>query len=276
MVWTEPYEFYAGGGLGITCAAPARRRAGGVRGVFTVDFSLDRLAGRLEDLQVSPRGRVFVATGQGAVLIGRRGSGASRAEVIDAELAAATVARRLRRRPRRRSSSTTTARRTWAARCPSPSAICGGWSRSWSRERDYTEHVDAEARAGARARGAGAAPSRSSAASAWRGWIARPLRELAQLARRIRHGDLDVTVVPRSRDEIGVLARRHGRHGAGAAGPRLHPRDVRPLRQPRAGRALPARSRGAAARRRGARGRDAHVRPARLLRALRAARRRRR
>jgi adenylate cyclase len=36
------------------------------------------------------------------------------------------------------------------------------------------------------------------------------LRELAQLARRIRHGHLDVTVVPRSRDEIGVLTRAMG------------------------------------------------------------------
>ena len=70
------------------------------------------------------------------------------------------------------------------------------------------------------------------------GWIARPLRELAQLARRIRHGQLDVTVVPRSRDEIGVLTRRHDRDGARAPRPRLHPRDARPLREPGAGRAL--------------------------------------
>jgi sigma-B regulation protein RsbU (phosphoserine phosphatase) len=40
------------------------------------------------------------------------------------------------------------------------------------------------------------------------GWIARPLRELAQLARRIRHGHLDVPAAPpRSHDEIGVLTR---------------------------------------------------------------------
>jgi class 3 adenylate cyclase len=36
------------------------------------------------------------------------------------------------------------------------------------------------------------------------------LQELARHARRIRHGDLAVTVVPRSRDEIGVLARAMG------------------------------------------------------------------
>jgi class 3 adenylate cyclase len=38
-------------------------------------------------------------------------------------------------------------------------------------------------------------------------WIAAPLRELGDQARRIREGDLDVTIVPRSRDEIGTLAR---------------------------------------------------------------------
>ncbi|MCL6640275.1 MAG: HAMP domain-containing protein, partial [Candidatus Rokubacteria bacterium] len=38
-------------------------------------------------------------------------------------------------------------------------------------------------------------------------WLARPLRELAEAARRIRHGQLDVNLTPRSRDEIGVLTR---------------------------------------------------------------------
>src|SRR5262249_35031803 len=38
-------------------------------------------------------------------------------------------------------------------------------------------------------------------------WIAQPLRELGAQARRIREGDLDVAIVPHSRDEIGTLAR---------------------------------------------------------------------
>ena len=38
-------------------------------------------------------------------------------------------------------------------------------------------------------------------------WIAQPLRELGAQARRIREGNLDVAIVPRSRDEIGALAR---------------------------------------------------------------------
>ncbi len=204
VAWTEPYEFYAGGGLGITCAAPLLDAAGGVRGVFTVDFSLARLAGTLEDLQVSPRGRVFVATGQGTVLIGRRGSGASRAEVIDAELAAATA-----RAPRERdvmfefdhhderylgrAVPLTVGDLKWLVEVVVP-------------ERDYTEQIDAQARLNALL-GAVALGVALIGGIALARWIAQPLRELAQLARRIRQGHLDVAAVPRSRDEIGVLAR---------------------------------------------------------------------
>jgi sigma-B regulation protein RsbU (phosphoserine phosphatase) len=38
-------------------------------------------------------------------------------------------------------------------------------------------------------------------------WIARPIRELAEQAQRVREGERDVAIVPQSRDEIGVLAR---------------------------------------------------------------------
>jgi sigma-B regulation protein RsbU (phosphoserine phosphatase) len=73
-------------------------------------------------------------------------------------------------------------------------------------ERDYTEQIDAEARLavllGALALGLALVGGVVVA-----GWIARPLRELAQLAQRIRQGQLDVTALPRSRDEIGVLTR---------------------------------------------------------------------
>jgi sigma-B regulation protein RsbU (phosphoserine phosphatase) len=204
IAWTEPYEFYAGGGLGITCAAPVLDAAGRVRGVFTVDFSLDRLASTLDDLEVSPRGRVFVATGQGAVLIGRHGSGASRAEVIDAELAAATS----RHSPLRaegtfefehhgerylgRAVPLVVGHLPWLVEVVVP-------------ERDYTEQIDAEARL-AVLLGLLALVLALGGGIALAGWIASPLRELAQLARRIRHGHLDVVAVPRSHDEIGVLA----------------------------------------------------------------------
>jgi class 3 adenylate cyclase len=205
VVWTEPYEFYAGGGLGITCAAPLLDAAGRVRGVFTVDFSLDRLAGALEDLNVSARGRVFVATGQGTVVVGRRGSGASRAEAIDAELAAATMLRTALE-----TESTFEFEHQGEGYLGRAVPLSVGDLR-WLvevvvPERDYTEQVDAEARL-AVVLGVLALLVALAAGVAVARWIAYPLRELAQAARRIRHGQLDVTLVPGSRDEIGVLVR---------------------------------------------------------------------
>lgn len=205
MVWTEPYEFYAGGGLGVTCAVPLLDARGDVRGVFSVDLSLDRLAGALEELQISERGRIFIATGGGTVLVGRRGSGASRAEVIDAELAGATV--------RRASLAQQTmfefdhqGERYLGRAVPLRVGDLRWLVEVVVPERDYTEQVDAEARLSV-ALGILAIVIAIAGGVAVAGWIARPLRELADLARRIRHGQLDVTVVPRSRDEIGVLAR---------------------------------------------------------------------
>jgi class 3 adenylate cyclase len=205
VVWTEPYEFYAGGGLGITCAAPLFDSVGQVRGVFTVDFSLDRLAGTLEDLEVSPRGRVFVATGQGTVLIGRRGSGASRAEVIDAELAAATVRRAALEK------ETTFEFDHHDERYLGRAVPLAAGDLKWLvevvvPERDYPEQIDAQGRLAVML-GILALGVALIGGIAMAGWIAQPLRELAQLARRIRNGQLDVTAVPRSRDEIGVLTR---------------------------------------------------------------------
>ena len=89
VAWTEPYEFYAGGGTGISGVAPIFDMEGAVRGVFTVDLSLDGLGEFLDGLKVSPRGRVFVATRSGALVIGpQRG-----AEPGALELATALVAR---------------------------------------------------------------------------------------------------------------------------------------------------------------------------------------
>ena len=114
-VWTEPYEFYAGGGLGITCAAPVFDVLGGVRGVFTVDFSLDRLAAAFKDLKVSSRGRV---RRDGS---GRPGSGTRAPEAggrIDAGCAAT---------PDPVSDARIRARgRISPARYPSRSVICSG------------------------------------------------------------------------------------------------------------------------------------------------------
>lgn len=206
LVWTEPYEFYAGGGMGITCAAPVLDGAG-VRGVFTVDFSLDRLAGALEELEVSPRGRVFIATRQGALLVGRRGSGATRAEVIDAELAAATA----RAAP---PSETAFAFEHQGARYLGRAVPLQVGDLHWLvdvvvPEGDYTDRIDAQARVFV-VLGAAALLVALAGGVLLARWIAQPLRELAQLAQRIRRGELDVTVTPRSRDEIGVLTRAMG------------------------------------------------------------------
>jgi class 3 adenylate cyclase len=206
LVWTEPYEFYAGGGMGITCAAPLLEGAA-VRGVFTVDFSLDRLAGALEELEVSPRGRVFIATRQGTLLVGRRGSGATRAEVIDAELAAATA----RAAP---PSETAFAFEHQGARYLGRAMPLHVGDLRWLvdvvvPEGDFTDRIDAQARVFVLL-GVTALLIALVGGVLLARWIARPLRELAQLARRIRQGELDVTATPRSRDEIGVLTRAMG------------------------------------------------------------------
>ncbi len=208
VAWTEPYEFYAGGGLGITCAAPLLDAQGRVRGVFTVDFSLDRLSRTLEGLEISERGRVFIATGQGNVLVGRRGSGASRAEVIDAELAQA-IARRTNPDIATTFEFDHHDERYLARALPLAVGDLKWLVQVVVPESDYTAQIDAQARV-AVGLGLLALVIAVGAGIAVTGWIARPLRELAQLARRIRQGHLDVTAVPRSRDEIGVLTRAMG------------------------------------------------------------------
>jgi sigma-B regulation protein RsbU (phosphoserine phosphatase) len=73
-------------------------------------------------------------------------------------------------------------------------------------ELDYTAEIDAQARrTGALSLLALLVAIAGGVALAR--WIAQPLRELGAQARRIREGDLDVAIVPRSRDEIGTLAR---------------------------------------------------------------------
>src|SRR2546425_10347845 len=182
MVWTEPYEFYASGGLGITCAAPLLDARGDVRGVFTVDFSLDRLAGTLQDLQVSKHGRVFIATGQGTILVSRRGSGASRVEVIDAELASATMQRATLEQ------QTTFEFEHQGTRYLGRAVPLSVGDLNWLvevvvPERDYTQQIDAEARI---ALGLGILALVVAAARGGAGgrWSARPPRGLAGVGRR--------------------------------------------------------------------------------------------
>jgi class 3 adenylate cyclase len=205
VAWTDPYEFFANGGTGITCAAPVIDGTGAVRGVFTVDLSLDRLTDFLDAVTVSPRARVFLATREGALLVGNHGRRAPGGAAIEPHLAGA-VAREIGPDAEGafeldiatdhylgRVVPLTVGDLRWLVAVVLPVG-------------DYTEPLQAQARRTTLlglavlglAIGCGIATTR---------WLARPLRELATAARRIRHGDLDVRVTPPSRDEIGVLAR---------------------------------------------------------------------
>ena len=205
LAWTEPYEFYGSEGLGITCAVPVIDAAGQIQQVFTVDFSLDRIASSLGALQPSPRSRVFLATSEGTLLVGHREPGAPQTRTQDAALVQAVVPRLSA--DRESASEFEHQGERYLARAV-PIAI---GEKQWlvqvvAPEKDWTEHADAQARqvlvlgliALVVALAGGVAVAR---------WIARPLGQLAEQARRIRQGDLDVTLVPTSRDEIGVLTR---------------------------------------------------------------------
>src|SRR5262245_49299290 len=84
LPWTEPYEFYSSGGPGLTCAMPLLDAAGAVRGVFTVDFSLARLAEFLDEVEVSPHGRVLIAARDGRPLVEQRRRGTQGVPAIPA------------------------------------------------------------------------------------------------------------------------------------------------------------------------------------------------
>lgn len=206
LAWTEPYEFYGSTGLGITCAVPVLDGAGRVQQVFTVDFSLDRIAASLGALQPSPRSRVFLATREGTLLVGHGRPGAPHTRTPeDAELVQA-IAPRISL-DRESASEFAHGGERFLARAV-PIAI---GEKQWlvqviAPEADWTEHADAQARQ-ILALGIAALAVALAGGVAVARWIARPLTQLAEQARRIRHGHLDVTLVPKSRDEIGVLTR---------------------------------------------------------------------
>ncbi|GIW70481.1 MAG: hypothetical protein KatS3mg102_0023 [Planctomycetota bacterium] len=72
-VWTEPYDWYDEGGVGITLALGLRDEHGAVRGVFTADLLLDSisrflLARSRQDL--GPEGSAYMMTRDGKVVAG--------------------------------------------------------------------------------------------------------------------------------------------------------------------------------------------------------------
>ncbi len=236
-VWTEPYRFYDGA-VGVTCAMALLDAAGMVRGVFTVDLSLDGLSRFVANLRVSPRGRVFIATGDGMLVAAPDGiGGAGRAATEDAALVGEVV---------RRAGGGVLASHTFerdGERYLGRAATFPMGSRQWITavvvpERDYTAAIDAQAW---RAGGLGLLALLVAIAGGivLVRWIAEPLRELG------RAGPADPGRRPR-RHHRSAEPRRdrdpgadHGRDGAGAARSRLHPGRARPLRQPGAGRAMP-------------------------------------
>jgi class 3 adenylate cyclase len=206
LAWTEPYDFYGSDGLGITCAVPVLDAAGRVTAVFTVDFSLDRIAASLDALQPSPRSRVFLATREGTLLVGHGQPGAPQARTPEDAALVQAIAPRISLDRESASEFEHQGERYLARAVP----IAIG-EKHWlvevvAPERDWTEHADAQARQVVALAVAALAVALAAGVAVAR-WIARPLGLLAEQARRIRHGNLDVSLVPQSRDEIGVLTR---------------------------------------------------------------------
>jgi class 3 adenylate cyclase len=208
LVWTDPYEFWSDKALGVTCAMPLLDGAGNVRGVFTVDFSLHRLAALVERLEVSPRGHVFIADRDGEPMIAPRAAGDPASLARPDRLLVRRVLNELAAGEAR-----FTFERSGVPYLGHVERLHVG-DLGWLvqvivPESDYTTSVDASARrallfglaALVLAVGGGMATAR---------WIARPLGTLAEAARRIRRGNLDLPRLPTTRDEIGVLGRAMG------------------------------------------------------------------
>jgi len=68
-VWTEPYEWFAGEGLGITAAMALRKsESQQVRGVFTADYHLTSLSDFLANLRIGGGGRAYLLGEDGDLL----------------------------------------------------------------------------------------------------------------------------------------------------------------------------------------------------------------
>jgi adenylate cyclase len=205
VAWTQPYRFFSGE-LGITCATPLLDGAGAVRGVFTVDLSLGDLSQFVNQLRVSPRGRAFIAATPSQIVAAPGGvdasgrvqwdDGALVGEILSnlpESIAGAHEFEHAGERFLGRAAAFKVGDREWVTIVVVP-------------ERDFTAAIDAQTW---RAAGLGVLALLIAVGGGivLVQWIAQPLRELGAQARRIREGDLDVAIVPHSRDEIGTLAR---------------------------------------------------------------------
>jgi adenylate cyclase len=206
VAWTEPYEFYAGGGLGISCVAPVMDAGGQIRGAFTVDLSLDGLAGFLDGLRVSPRGSVFVATRGGALVVGP-----GRAAGTDPAGSDAALVSRMAGHAGSEQEASFVVDHAGERILGRSVPLAVGGQTLWRSlvsvpERDYTEPVEGLARriAGLGILGLGLVTAGGVIAARR---LARPLRRLAVHAGRIGRGRGDGAGRPEVRDEIGTLAR---------------------------------------------------------------------
>jgi class 3 adenylate cyclase len=208
LVWTDPYEFWPDRTLGITCAVALFDDAGNVRGVFTVDFSLQRLAAFVERVKVSPRGHVFIADRDGQPMVTPSAAGDPEALVRPGRALMREVVQGLSQRAGR-----FTFERDGVAYLGHVERL-GIGNLGWLvevivPEADYTTSVNASARR-TLAFGLAALGFAIFGGIATARWVARPLRVLAEAARNIRRGNLEVPALPMTRDEIGVLGRAMG------------------------------------------------------------------
>lgn len=92
-VWTRPYEWFGGEGLGITAALALRDPAGGqLQGVFTADYHLGALADFLAELKIGKRGRAYLLGHDGALIASpERGAIGPDALLLAASAAAQTA-----------------------------------------------------------------------------------------------------------------------------------------------------------------------------------------
>jgi serine phosphatase RsbU (regulator of sigma subunit) len=60
LAWTPPYIFFTQGVPGIACVIPVKNSAGGLRGVFSVEFDLNTLSEFVGQLSLSEHSRVFL------------------------------------------------------------------------------------------------------------------------------------------------------------------------------------------------------------------------
>src|SRR5262249_45961666 len=162
---------------------------------FTVDLSLDGLSQFVSELRVSPRGRAFIAAGTSQLVAAPGGVDASGRVQWDDGALVGEVLKNLRE-----SVAGAHVFEHAGERFLGGAGTFKGGGRGWVAaivvpDRDYPAAIDAQTW---RAAGLGllALLVAVGGGIVLVQWIAQPLRELGAQARRIREGDLDVTIVP--------------------------------------------------------------------------------